>query len=91
MEPAIAYRARGGGLVAPVALHQKIATDKNFTIVGHAQVDPGDHRAYGFDLDPAWPVGRDERRCLCLAIALKQIDPEGHEEIADFRVQRGAA
>ena len=91
MEPAVAYRARRGGFIAPVALHQQIAADKDFAVICHAKVDPGDHRANGLDLDPAGPVGRDERRCLCLPVALKKIDPEGHEEIADFRVQRGAA
>ena len=57
MKPAIADRACGGGLVAPVALHQQIATDKDFSVICHSKIDPGDHRSDSLDLDPARPVG----------------------------------
>ena len=91
MQPAIDNRRGGGGFILPIAFHQHIPADENFTLRAEPGFNTANSGADGFDLDLRRPVCGNQRRGFGLAITLQNVDPKTEKECPDIGVERRPA
>src|SRR5690349_12202651 len=90
-EPSVLEHARGFFSVAPVAVHDVFAADHDLPVLGDPHLAAG-RRPDRIQPDAcARPIAADQGRCLRLAVALKECDPQGLEEDSDLRIERRSA
>src|SRR6187455_3100959 len=77
-QPAVlAKHARGLFRVAPIAVHDELASDDDFAIFGDLYFRVLDRRTDRFEANAgSWAVAANHRTSLGLAVALKECDPE---------------
>src|SRR5713226_3487307 len=90
MEPPIAQR-RGRLLRALViAREEALGADEHLAPIGELDVDAGQRRAHGLQLDSTVPVQGGRRAALGGAVELLEVDTDGPEELHHLGTEGGA-
>ena len=92
MQPAILDGALGLGVVLPIAVHDQLAADEDFTIVGDARFHTAHGRPNRVHRNARrGAVATDDGAGFGLPVPLQHGQPHCFEEDADFGVERSAA
>ena len=71
MQPAVLKRLGRRLGIVPISLHDVVAGDQNFAVLGDAHPDAVERWPDGVDFDPRRHIAADDRSGLGLAVALQ--------------------